>query len=246
MQPLTNAEVVSLWESAAPRTAAERALALVAAAAPSAGVDALARLSIGQRDLRLMELRAAMFGQRLELVGDCAACGAPFEVATRIGALIADTLRDDAAPPLELGVDGIHLRVRLPDSTDLAAASRAADSHAAARLLFERCVLSAVGDDGTPLAVDALPSTVMDAVAARLRDADPQAEVELALRCPECAHEWTATFDIAAFIWSELEASAGRLLVDVHTLARAYGWRERDILAMTSRRRQAYLDLIAG
>ena len=36
---------------------------------------------------------------------------------------------------------------------------------------------------------------------------------------------------------------ATRLLGEVHTLARAYHWREAEILAMSSRRRQAYLEL---
>ena len=34
-----------------------------------------------------------------------------------------------------------------------------------------------------------------------------------------------------------------RLLGHVHALARAYGWREADILAMSPARRQVYLDL---
>jgi hypothetical protein len=32
----------------------------------------------------------------------------------------------------------------------------------------------------------------------------------------------------------------------VHLLARAYGWRETDILALSARRRQSYIELIEG
>ena len=46
--------------------------------------------------------------------------------------------------------------------------------------------------------------------------------------------------------WAELDAWARRLLLDVHTLARAYGWSERDILQLTETRRQFYLNLIGG
>ncbi|HEX2516118.1 MAG TPA: phage baseplate protein, partial [Chloroflexota bacterium] len=39
---------------------------------------------------------------------------------------------------------------------------------------------------------------------------------------------------------------ARRLLREVHTLARAYGWREAEILALPGRRRQTYLDLVGA
>jgi hypothetical protein len=73
---------------------------------------------------------------------------------------------------------------------------------------------------------------------------DPQAEVLLDLNCPACGHGWQALFDVVAFFWAELAAQAKRLLREVHTLARAYGWREADILGMSARRRQFYLEMV--
>ena len=75
---------------------------------------------------------------------------------------------------------------------------------------------------------------------------DPQADLEVNLTCPACGHRWAALVDVAAFLWTELKAQARRLLREVHTLALAYGWRESDILAMSSRRRQAYLDMVGA
>ena len=46
-----------------------------------------------------------------------------------------------------------------------------------------------------------------------------------------------------SFLWTEIEAWAWRMLSDVHTLARAYGWGERDILALSPTRRQFYLEM---
>ena len=79
-----------------------------------------------------------------------------------------------------------------------------------------------------------------------MADADPQAQIKLALVCPGCSYAWHALFDVAAFLWSEVHAWAKRILYEVHTLARAYGWREADILAMSARRRQIYLDLVGS
>jgi hypothetical protein len=87
---------------------------------------------------------------------------------------------------------------------------------------------------------------LVDRLAERLAAGDPWAETLLALRCPACRHEWTVLLDTAAFVWTALRSRAQRLVHDVHTLARAYGWREADILAMSSWRREAYLELVGA
>jgi len=51
-------------------------------------------------------------------------------------------------------------------------------------------------------------------------------------------------FDIVSFFWSEICVQAKRLLREVHILARAYGWREADILSMSAARRQLYLEMV--
>ncbi len=53
-------------------------------------------------------------------------------------------------------------------------------------------------------------------------------------------------FDILSYLWTEIEDWAQRLLVDVHTLAVSYGWSERDILALSPRRRRMYLELLGA
>jgi hypothetical protein len=79
-----------------------------------------------------------------------------------------------------------------------------------------------------------------------MADADPQADVRLALDCPACGHNFLAAFDVAAYLWSEVNAWAYRLLGEVHSLASAYGWREEDILAMSPWRRRVYLEMVGG
>jgi hypothetical protein len=233
MPPLSSAALLAVWESVSARSAAERALSLLATGEPHTPVEQLARLSVGQRDVRLFELRAATFGERLEIVGTCPECASPFELETRVRELLVDERREPG-PVAEIEVDDVRLTFRLPDSTDLAAAARAAS---APRLLFERCVVD------SPVAVEELPETIVRAVGDRMRELDPQAEVELVLTCPACGHRWRDLFDIASYFWTEIEAVALRLLQEVHVLARAYAWSEADILAMTPRRRRFYLDM---
>jgi hypothetical protein len=143
-----------------------------------------------------------------------------------------------AVPPdassSELVVESI--RCRLLDSSDLQAASRCRDVASARALLLARCVLDA---DAA-----ALPPDVVERIAAALEAADPLAETLLDLHCPACEGEWQIAFDIAAFLQSEVDLQARRLLGEVHVLARGYGWSEADILAMSPRRRRDYLELL--
>lgn len=77
-----------------------------------------------------------------------------------------------------------------------------------------------------------------------MEELDPQAVVRLKIVCDSCQHQWDEEFEVASFLWGEVDAWAGRLLREVHVLARAYAWREEDILAMSSRRRHCYLEML--
>jgi hypothetical protein len=98
----------------------------------------------------------------------------------------------------------------------------------------------------TPLDPVELPGAVEARLVERIAQADPLADIMLDLTCPNCEQRWQAVFDIGGFFWIEIDNLARRLLRDVHVLARAYGWRESDILAMNAARRQAYLEMVAG
>ena len=50
-----------------------------------------------------------------------------------------------------------------------------------------------------------------------------------------------SALDVPGLVWDEVDAVARRLVDEVHALASAYGWAERDILAMGAARRAAYL-----
>ena len=115
----------------------------------------------------------------------------------------------------------------------------------ARNLLVQRCVLQARSNrDGSDLAIETLPETLITALATHMDTCDPLATIDIPLECPACNHEWQIIFDIVSFFWTEIIALAKRLLREVHTLASLYGWREADILAMSSVRRQFYLEMV--
>jgi len=251
MRALSAPELLSVWEWGGGQPAAQRALALLAAACPDISHDALVGLSIGRRDALLLTLREWAFGPQLVSVASCPGCDERLELSfgvsdIRVAAASGQLPDGEAAnEPLLVSVGGVEVRFRLPNSLDLSAVAGSQDVAATRRWLLERCVVSAL-QDGQQADLDQLPAEVTEAIAARMDEADPQANVQLALSCPICGHEWQATFDIVSFFWNEIETWAYRTLRQVHRLASAYGWSQADILALSPWRRQFYLDLVSG
>ena len=87
---------------------------------------------------------------------------------------------------------------------------------------------------------------MVEAAGEALAQADPMADLRLGLTCVACGHAWQSPFDTASFLWTELDAWAARILREVHTLASAYGWTERDILSLSPGRRAQYLEMVIG
>jgi hypothetical protein len=216
---------------------------LLAAACPDTPREALATLSIGRRDASLLTLREWMFGPSMSSVAVCPQCGQKVELCFDVSDLRAEN------PPgtheIAVAAAGYELQIRLPNSTDLSAIAAEPGADRQRRLLFERCLIVA-RRDGQPAPPRELPPETIDAVAERLAEADPQADVQIAISCPFCGNGWQSAFDIVTFLWSEIEAWACRILRDVHTLASAYGWCERDILALSPARRQFYLEMVGA
>ena len=244
MRQLSATELLDAWERALADSPPGRALTLLAAAT---GLErnGLALLTVGERDHLLLTLRELVFGPRLEALADCPVCGERLEMSFEVADVTAEGGAREAGGELVLAAEGYEAEFRAPNSLDMLAAARAPGAEEARRALFARCLLSARrGEEEVP--AELLPEEFVGRVAAAMADADPQADVELALECPGCGHGWGETFDIGSFLWGELGAWATRTLGEVHALARAYGWGEREILSMSPWRRQLYLAMVSG
>ncbi len=232
-------DLLNAWEVGLDQPPPARALLLLAAAAPATPPDDWPALSIGRRDMALLDLYAALFGPHIDAVADCPACGGRVEFAAPVAALRVDPGPGGAA---ELVAGGYRLRLRPPTSADLLALGEAADAAAAEALLLARCVSV---EDGGPEA-DQLPAPVIEAAVNALAELDPAADLRFDLVCPACGHGWEPLFDVAAFLWAAVERWALLTLRDVHQLALAYGWGEGDVLALSPLRRQLYLEMAYG
>lgn len=252
------AQLLEVWGNGLGQDSVRRALVLLAAAVPDVSPDALADWPLGRRDTELLAFRASLFGPGLEAIAQCPGCGMEVELAFTVGDLTVPPPAQ-AAELLTVRLHCYEATLRPVTSRDLLALDpgNAEDSMngtsaqsatpgpgAAEAVLTARCI-TAVTEAGAPVEPGTLPPEVLATLGEELGRADPAASIELSVQCPGCGQGWLATFHIATYLWNELHHWARRLLIDVHTLARAYGWSERDILALPPLRRQAYLELVA-
>lgn len=252
MHPLTASQLIEVWERGLRSTPIGQALVPLAVACPERSWDELKRLSLGRRDLDLLELRAQTLGPSIQGFADCPHCGERLEFSLDTSELVRASKAALPASPettaLEFNCEGHQVRYRLLNSEDLDAArnspaAQQQDIRAVKMLLARRC-LSVGQDNEGAVTVEDPPDVMVEELATHLAESDPASEVLLDLACTACGRESRLMFEIALFFWSEISALAQRLLREVHALASAYGWSERDILAMSAVRRQYYLELI--
>jgi hypothetical protein len=241
MRVLSAYDIVRICEWGRDKHALDRALVLLRAASPGADPEALARLSIGQRDAHLLALRARTFGSKLAFTVRCPACAEPLEFAMTVEQVTIPP-RDDNAEEKTLVHDAYTITFRLLDSLDLAAVAKVHDPLEARNRLLARCV-SAVSTAEGEVSLASVPEAVLSALSARLAEEDPQADITFRLSCETCRHAWVSPFDILSYFWAELENQARLLQREVHGIAKLYGWSEPYILSMGAARRANYLKL---
>lgn len=235
-------DLIALWERDRSRLpVAEKALLLLALARPGAPREALGGMPIGARDRALFELRAALFGHELRALASCGECNEQLEVELDIGGFLAGAAPADTAANASITTGGIDLHFRLPTTDDAVLMAPTAEGEDARHTLVRRCILAAARD-GAPVAPDELGNEVIAQVSEAMESLDPFSEIRLNLACSACDGTQSVLLEIASYLWAELVSEAERLLEDVRLLAHEYGWREADILAMSGKRRQFYLD----
>lgn len=244
VESLSAAELLDVWERGRQQAPVERALTMLDAACPGLSRETLAALSIGQRDACLIALREKLFGKQLTSLTDCPACGERLEMSFSVLDISASS-NAEPGNVLSFSQSGYELGLRLPNSLDLLALAGCASPAEMRGRLFEQCVMSIRRQGHTALTSE-MPAEILDAAIEQIAHADPQADVQVHLTCPCCRNEWQAGFDIVSYLWSELHARAIHLLREIHLLASSYGWRESDILNMSSWRRECYLEMLAG
>lgn len=208
-------DLLRLYERGRDQGAWQRACLLSAAA----GADGA---TLGDIDRAVWRMRCAMVGQGGQALVTCSGCGAQIEIDLPVGFTPPDRQSEDTVPVV---FDGETHLLRFPTLADVTprGVNRAA-----------LCPDAPWADPG-----------FVDAAETALAEADPGLRLQLTLHCADCGAAQAPDFDLLGFVWSELDAMARRLVSEIGQLARGYGWREADLLAMSARRRALYLEELA-
>lgn len=242
MRPLSDTDLLRVWELGQRRPSWQRALLMLAPALPELSQGQLADLSLGQRNAYLFLLRGQALGQTIEALAICPQCRLKIEFSLQVDDICVEAPSGSLPATQTVRLEDIDATFRHLTSRDLALVTGRGLAFARGSLI--RRAIVQVRRAGVALDVGSLPQPLIAAIGEQIREADPLAEMRFQMECPACRAQWAASFDIAAFVWTELAHLAQRLIGEIHQLASAYGWREADILSLSAQRRRAYLDVI--
>lgn len=235
---LPSATVLDLWEQGVNRHPLDRALLLLQYACPEESFESLCDWSVGARDARLLALRRATFGDRIESYAECPDCRSGLEFDLSCEGLLGSAATSSSIwATVEQG--GRSWELRGPTSRDLADAAAVQDLEAARRLILSRCVRR----EAQMLDLSQWTDELQEALTGRLSEVDPLAEILIDLSCQVCGRQWQSLFDVAGFLWHEVQVRGRRLLQEIDLLARTYGWTEGEILRLSEQRRSLYVGM---
>jgi hypothetical protein len=243
MKRIDGLEALGIWERCIGLSPAAAMLLWLSASYPEISAEQLPRLTIGERDTLLLDLQERLFGPQLEGVATCPHCGERLEFSMTVSDMRAGPARTDltslgSSSTQRMVLGDYQVEFRVPTIADT-------QNVTSLEQLLERCVIQ-VTHLGVSQKAGELPQPAVEAISQQMALADPQADVQLALTCPACRQAWSVAFDIASFLWDEINSWAQRTLVEIHQLASAYGWSEAEILSVSPTRRQIYLTMIGA
>jgi hypothetical protein len=228
------------WEAGGSASPTARGAVLCEAAGVAPTLDAALDLALDELSSALARMYRREFGCTAQGLLTCDRCGEALDVEVPLGRL-ADAAATEPETVLRTP-SGRVVRLRVPSTRDVLEVGERDDVVTA---LVERCVSDAA-PTVTSSGAAPLDSVDLAAVDAQLQALAGAAAVTVSAVCPSCGTHLSAPVDVADFVWERVQQHAPALLADIADLARAFGWTEHEILALSPARRGAYLLLVRG
>jgi hypothetical protein len=207
--------------------------------------EAVRQLCVGDRQFLTRRVAALLGKDRVWLTVDCGGCRERLDilvVQTELPVKPAGPGFPFATVPTSLG----PIRCQAPNGAHQEAIAGVDEPGEARRELIRRCIADGHSDNGgasdTRVAadVDALSREDLQDIENALDEISPQVAVTAEAVCPECGRKCLVGLDP----YLVLRMGHSAIFAEVHALASAYHWSEKDILAMPRDRRQTYLRLV--
>lgn len=206
---------------------------VVAACGDGLGAAAVWAMPVSSRVAALLTIVQATCGRDVLEATTVCACGERTSLELPVAQLIAMSGDPDDVLTMSEG-----RRFRRPLGRDQQrwrerTAERPADTFAA---MVRDLALDRI--EG-PLSADSI-----EAIGQAFEEFDPLSALRLDVECAHCGRQQRVAADLQELCLIELLRVRERRVREVHVLARAYGWSEESILALSNGRRQLYLRLI--
>jgi hypothetical protein len=212
--------------------------------------EAVASLTVGDREALLLQLRRLMTGDRMPCIVTCpnAGCGEKMDLDLSIKDLLLPPYNHAQAnyrKNCTVNGSSFEFHFRLPTGADQEAVAELGYNApmGAVKSLMRRCIIRS--NPNCQKAENELPDQVFSELSGYMADLDPQAELALNLKCPYCRKAFSTVLDMTTFFFEEMAGRNQSLYREVHLLALHYHWSEADILAMTADKRRRYLELLS-
>ncbi len=209
------------------------------------GLDLSRSLLVGDRDFLMLQLRRMTVGDVFNAVAVCPGCGEKMDFDVRLADVPVEGEPAESRS-LQIDVDGRAIRFRLPTGADQEAVS-GMPLDDVVTVLLDRCFDGSLPfreGVGVGQVSASLSDRERDAVIAEMERVAPRIELEMALVCPYCSHQFVEPFDTTAHFLAEMRIGRKQLMREVHSLAFYYHWSEAEILGLSRPRRREYLDLL--
>jgi len=199
--------------------------------------DLITRLSVGTREWLLQQCGSSCRPAQDWFEATCPSCGTGFDLVLDLAALPI-AVAPVGFPEVALATSSGSFAAQVPNGAhELALAQSGKTGLEAARALLELCVL----DEAAVAQISALSDAEIGRLEATLDDATPDCADAVTSPCPGCGTSVTARIDPLEFAFP----GEGLVLADIHLLGCRYNWGENDILDLPTRRRRAYVTMIA-
>lgn len=235
--------LLASWDEASAWPQAARGAVLVAfdRAAP---VDAVLDLPVAVCAAQAVVAYSETFGAHADCYDTCDDCGKTICIMVDLTELAAAA---GPTPEPASGVPSTPVSLSRGPGCDHAFSTQdlltAGESADPARALRRHTVRDTTGN---PLPDDELEALTADDLQIVDDAADRLAGVAasvLRMTCPHCGQDRRTPVDAGDLLWEAVALRARRLLLQVATLARAFGWTQDDVLALSTIRRRVYLEL---
>jgi len=255
LRPITGADEVFLMDARETHPPAQLVTALLSKCLIRLGPydkideEIVRSLIVGDRESLLLNLQRITWGELMECVLNCPnpECREKMDLNLKVSDLLVPPypeIRDVYEIVLSDNGNSCKIQFRLLRGSDQEAAADLAhrDLNAAANLLINRCLVSREGECRDNSGI--LTLEFAQKISSLMADLDRQALMTLNFSCPFCRMEIATNFDIASYLFREIESRKKSLYREVHTLAFHYHWSEAEIMSLTPKKRYTYLQLL--